>query len=96
MAKVQYVGSEPVKVPALGDKQLQPGDVVEIPDEVFEAYVPDTHCDDCATDDNPGKHPAGEHRAADHPWQGVEAPTGHQSGPRKKPAKKAAAKVKGN
>jgi hypothetical protein len=39
MARVRYVGSEPVTVPELGDLFVEPDTVVEVPDERFEGYV---------------------------------------------------------
>lgn len=89
MARVQWNGAEPVFVPELG-KTVEPGDVVEVPDDRYEGYVPDTHCDRCLVDDrHPGDHPAGEHRSKDHPWSEVEAPSGYTSKAPKKTAKKA-------
>ncbi|WP_438478960.1 hypothetical protein [Streptomyces asiaticus] len=39
MARVRFVGSEPVTVPELGDREIQPDEVVEVPDARFEGYV---------------------------------------------------------
>lgn len=39
MARVRYVGPEPVTVPELGDRLVEPDTVVEVPDERFEGYV---------------------------------------------------------
>jgi hypothetical protein len=39
MARVRYVGSEPVTVPELGDLFVEPDTVVEVPDDRFEGYV---------------------------------------------------------
>lgn len=39
MARVRYLGPEPVTVPELGDLTVQPDEVVEVPDERFEGYV---------------------------------------------------------
>jgi hypothetical protein len=39
MARVRYVGSEPVTVPELGDLFVEPDTVVEVPDKRFEGYV---------------------------------------------------------
>ncbi|WP_371670026.1 hypothetical protein OG985_21735 [Streptomyces sp. NBC_00289] len=39
MARVRYLGPEPVTVPELGDREVQPDEVVEVPDERFEGYV---------------------------------------------------------
>lgn len=39
MAKVRFIGSEPVTVPELGDRVVQPDEIVEVPDDRFEAYV---------------------------------------------------------
>ncbi|MEU9946927.1 hypothetical protein [Streptomyces sp. NPDC047939] len=38
MARVRYIGAEPVTVPELG-KQVQPDDLVEVPDDRYEGYV---------------------------------------------------------
>jgi len=39
MARVRYVGPEPVTVPELGGREVQLDEVVEVPDERFEGYV---------------------------------------------------------
>ncbi|MET7914462.1 hypothetical protein ABZU45_00725 [Streptomyces avermitilis] len=39
MARVRYVGPEPVTVPELGDREVQPDEIVTVPDERFEGYV---------------------------------------------------------
>ncbi|WP_406730894.1 hypothetical protein [Streptomyces sp. NBC_01794] len=39
MARVRYIGPEPVTVPELGEFEIQPDQVVEVPDERFDAYV---------------------------------------------------------
>lgn len=39
MAKVEFVGEGEHFVPVL-NRNVQPGDVVEIPDEAYEAFVP--------------------------------------------------------
>ncbi len=39
MARVRYIGSEPVTVPELGSRVVQPDEMVEVPDGRFEAYV---------------------------------------------------------
>lgn len=39
MARVRYVGPEPVTVPELGDREIQPDEVVEVPDARFEGYA---------------------------------------------------------
>ncbi|MFJ4990068.1 hypothetical protein ACIP9H_40510 [Streptomyces sp. NPDC088732] len=39
MARVRFVGPEPVTVPELGDRVVEPDEVVEVPDQRFEAYV---------------------------------------------------------
>ncbi|MEH0423121.1 hypothetical protein [Streptomyces sp. B21-083] len=40
MARVRYLGPEPVAVPELGpDRVVQPDEVVEVPDARFEGYV---------------------------------------------------------
>ncbi|MFJ6566427.1 hypothetical protein ACIQNU_03345 [Streptomyces sp. NPDC091292] len=39
MARVRYVGPEPVTVPELGERVIQPDEVVQVPDDRFEGYV---------------------------------------------------------
>ncbi|MGW0795190.1 hypothetical protein [Streptomyces sp. NPDC002692] len=39
MARVRYLGAEPVTVPELGDRLIEPDTVVEVPDERFEGYA---------------------------------------------------------
>lgn len=39
MARVRYLGPEPVTVPELGGREVQPDEVVEVPDARFEGYV---------------------------------------------------------
>ena len=39
MARVRFIGPEPVTVPELGGREIQPDQVVEVPDERFEGYV---------------------------------------------------------
>ncbi|WP_155054588.1 hypothetical protein [Streptomyces blattellae] len=40
MARVRFIGPEPVTVPELGpERVVQPDEVVEVPDERFEGYV---------------------------------------------------------
>ena len=39
MARVRFIGPEPVTVPELGEKVVQPDEVVEVPDARFEGYV---------------------------------------------------------
>jgi hypothetical protein len=40
MARVRYLGPEPVTVPELGpERVVHPDEVVEVPDDRFEAYV---------------------------------------------------------
>ncbi|MGW4757758.1 hypothetical protein [Streptomyces chartreusis] len=40
MARVRYLGAEPVTVPELGpERVVHPDEVVEVPDERFEGYV---------------------------------------------------------
>lgn len=39
MARVRYIGPEPVTVPELGGREVQPDEVVEVPDERFDGYV---------------------------------------------------------
>ena len=39
MARVRFLGPEPVTVPELGSRTVQPDQVVEVPDDRFEGYV---------------------------------------------------------
>ncbi|MFF8659462.1 hypothetical protein [Streptomyces huasconensis] len=39
MARVRYIGPEPVTVPELGELVVEPDEVVEVPDDRFEGYV---------------------------------------------------------
>ncbi|MGW0647892.1 hypothetical protein ACWD4T_03650 [Streptomyces umbrinus] len=39
MARVRYVGAEPVSVPELGARTVEPDQVVEVPDERYPGYV---------------------------------------------------------
>lgn len=39
MARVRLIGPEPVTVPELGGRTVQPDEVVEVPDGRFDAYV---------------------------------------------------------
>lgn len=40
MARVRYIGAEPVNVPELGPgRTVQPDELVEVPDERFDGYV---------------------------------------------------------
>ncbi|MEU2062904.1 hypothetical protein [Streptomyces sp. NPDC013455] len=39
MARVRYIGPEPVTVPELGGRTVEPDEVVDVPDERFEGYV---------------------------------------------------------
>jgi hypothetical protein len=42
MARVRYIGAEPVTVPELGDRTVQPDEMVEVPDARWEGYVGQT------------------------------------------------------
>jgi hypothetical protein len=39
MARVRYIGPEPVTVPELGSRLVQPDEVVQVPDDRFDGYV---------------------------------------------------------
>ncbi|MER5892279.1 hypothetical protein [Streptomyces sp. NPDC001876] len=39
MARVRYIGAEPVTVPELGNRTIQPDAVAEVPDGRFDGYV---------------------------------------------------------
>jgi len=42
MARVRFIGPEPVTVPELGDREVQPDEVVEVPDKRYWGYVQQT------------------------------------------------------
>ncbi|MFJ5893790.1 hypothetical protein [Streptomyces californicus] len=39
MARVRFIGAEPVTVPELGSRTVQPDEIVEVPDARFDGYV---------------------------------------------------------
>ncbi|MEE1813702.1 hypothetical protein PUR59_01430 [Streptomyces sp. SP18ES09] len=39
MARVRFIGSEPVTVPELGSRTVHPDEIVEVPDDRFEGYA---------------------------------------------------------
>lgn len=39
MARVRYIGTEPVTVPELGSRIVHPDELVEVPDDRFDGYV---------------------------------------------------------
>ena len=39
MARVRYIGAEPVTVPELGNRTIQPDELIEVPDARFDGYV---------------------------------------------------------
>jgi hypothetical protein len=39
MSRVRFIGPEPVTVPELGDRAVQPDEVVEVPDERYWGYA---------------------------------------------------------
>ncbi|CAM5617253.1 hypothetical protein SALBM135S_05884 [Streptomyces alboniger] len=39
MARVRFIGPEPVTVPELGGRAVEPDEVVEVPDDRYEGYV---------------------------------------------------------
>lgn len=39
MARVRFIGHESVTVPELGERVVEPDEVVEVPDDRFEGYV---------------------------------------------------------
>ncbi|WP_406143764.1 hypothetical protein [Streptomyces anulatus] len=39
MARVRYIGTEPVTVPELGSRTVHPDEMVEVPDTRFDGYV---------------------------------------------------------
>jgi hypothetical protein len=39
MARVRLIGPEPVTVPELGERAVQPDEVIEVPDHRFDGYA---------------------------------------------------------
>lgn len=39
MARVRFIGPAPVTVPELGGREIQPDEVVQVPDDRFDGYV---------------------------------------------------------
>ncbi|WP_326808177.1 hypothetical protein OHB04_22830 [Streptomyces sp. NBC_01775] len=39
MARVRFIGPEPVTVPELGGRELSPDEITEVPDARYEGYV---------------------------------------------------------
>ena len=39
MARVRLIGPEAVRVPELGDRTVEPDEVVEVPDDRYDGYV---------------------------------------------------------
>ena len=39
MARVRFIGPEPVTVPELGGREIQPDEIVAVPDDRFEGYA---------------------------------------------------------
>ncbi|MEU2181232.1 hypothetical protein [Streptomyces thermolilacinus] len=39
MARVRFIGPEPVTVPELGGRSIEPDQVVEVPDSRYEGYI---------------------------------------------------------
>lgn len=39
MARVRWIGPEPVTVPELGDRYVEPDEIVEVPDERYWGYA---------------------------------------------------------
>jgi hypothetical protein len=39
MARVRFIGPEPVTVPELGGRSIEPDQVVEVPDDRYEGYI---------------------------------------------------------
>ncbi|WP_406398811.1 hypothetical protein [Streptomyces uncialis] len=43
MARVRYIGRDPVTVPELGPREIGPDEIVQVPDERFDGYVCQPH-----------------------------------------------------
>ncbi|MGW6566442.1 hypothetical protein [Streptomyces sp. NPDC054975] len=67
MARVRYVGPEPVTVPELGGREVHPDEVVTVPDERYDGYV----CQTATWEPVEEPHRDEEHAAA--PVPAVEA-----------------------
>lgn len=39
MARVRFLGAEPHIVPELGEREIQPDEIVTVPDDRFEGYI---------------------------------------------------------
>lgn len=88
MARVRYLGPEPVTVPELG-RAVEPDEVVEVPDERYDGYV----CQ--PTNWEPVEEPA-DYEAPDAEPQPLQKPQAQQAAqqtvPAATPVKKAAAR----
>lgn len=74
MARVRFIGYEPHIVPELGDRLVEPDEVVEVPDERFEAYVVQPHLWESVEEPKtaaPGKKTAAAKAAAETPKETV-------------------------
>ncbi|MEU7032732.1 hypothetical protein ABZ958_03475 [Streptomyces sp. NPDC046237] len=69
MARVRFIGPEPVTVPELGSRTVHPDEVVAVPDDRFDGYICQT------TTWEPVEEPAlrGEHGPETVAFSGAEA-----------------------
>ncbi|MGW1609411.1 hypothetical protein ACWCQZ_08435 [Streptomyces sp. NPDC002285] len=65
MARVRSLWAEPVTVPELGNREVHPDEVVEVPDDRFEGYVCQTTNWEAV--EEPGEKPAPKKTAAKAP-----------------------------
>lgn len=70
MARVRFIGPEPVTVPELGGREIQPDQLVEVPDERYDGYVCQTTLwesveEPAPRDEEPGVAPE---------WRGEQGP----------------------
>lgn len=57
MARVRYIGPQPVTVPELG-RAVQPDELVEVPDDRYEGYVCQPETWEMAEEPKPERAPA--------------------------------------
>ncbi|MEU1275336.1 hypothetical protein [Streptomyces sp. NPDC005799] len=98
MARVRFIGPEPVTVPELGGREVQPDEVVDVPDERYWGYACQTanweEIEPPVDFTPPGAEPPAEPPAAEPaPEQQVGELPPAQPAAAKTPAKKTAAKA---
>lgn len=89
MAKVRFIGAEPHIVPELGDRPIEPDEIVTVPDSRWEGYVCQPHLWESIEEPPPAEEePPAED--ADEKAAGEEAEPA-RTPPTRRAAKKAAA-----